>query len=259
MKRQDYGDHDRFWGYELFGRTKKASESFVVVISLVLILFATLNMYPDNRSKVICFGDSITHGAKVDGHSWVYFLSRMSRDVDFVNEGRNGRKTSDREEILSVLRRYPCADCFIIFLGVNDLKDGNDSMVNQCVANVKWMIDRVHESCEYAKTVVLSPPEINLARMSKLNVGKKYNQNTERSLIVLDEKYEKFSLSDSAGFVSLLKAVSPENYVDGLHPNEAGQRQIAQVVWTGIENLLRHVETIKSEQQKMKNKEERTL
>ena len=43
------------------------------------------------KGTVVCFGDSITHGAKVDGHSWVYFLSKEHKDINFINEGRNGR------------------------------------------------------------------------------------------------------------------------------------------------------------------------
>ncbi len=189
------------------------------------------------KGTIVCFGDSITHGAKVNGNSWVYLLSKEHEGADFVNEGRNGRKTADREEILPVLRSYKNADMFLIFLGVNDLKDGNDSMVANCIKNVKWMISKIREVAPGARVVILSPSEINVKSMSPLNIRKKYNWNTEMSLIALDRGYRQVAREDSVGFISLLRVVSPANYADGLHPNEAGQQQIANAIWKGLNDL----------------------
>jgi len=189
------------------------------------------------KGTVVCFGDSITHGAKVDGHSWVYLLSKEHKEVNFINAGRNGRKTSDKKELLPVLKKYPQADYYLIFLGVNDLKNGNDSMVNQCVKNMDWMINKIKDTNKKAKIVILAPTDINLNTMSQLNVNKKYNANTRSSLIKLEMKYKELAKDNNLGFISLLKTVSPPNYVDGLHPDEKGQQQIADAVWNGLEKL----------------------
>ncbi len=207
------------------------------------VLSAALTMGPAmiktiTKTEVICFGDSITHGAKVNGHSWVYFLAESHYDIRFINEGRNGRKTSDREEILPILKKYPDARAIMIFLGVNDLKDGNDSMVSICVRNVDWMIKTVRAANPDMKIVVLSPCEIDLAAMSRTNIRKKYNQNTLRSLNTLDRRYKALAMKDSVDFVSLLHAVSAGNYVDGLHPNLPGQQQIAKMVWSKVGKLF---------------------
>ena len=188
---------------------------------------------------IVCFGDSITHGAKVNGHSWVYLLSKEHEGIDFVNEGRNGRKTADREELLPVLRKYKNAGMFLIFLGVNDLKDGNDSMVANCIKNMKWMIDRIRETNPRIRIVILSPCEINVKKMSPLNLKKKYNLNTERALVTLEKGYRGLAREESVGFISLLKAVSPSNYADGLHPNAAGQQEIANAVWKRLKRLAK--------------------
>ncbi len=215
-------------------------KKFVFFITAASVLLFSGSVMTDKISgTVVCFGDSITRGAKVDGHSWVYFLSKEHPEVNFVNEGRNGRKTSDRVSILPVLRKYPHAEMFLIFLGVNDLKDGNDGMVNSCVENMRWMIRQVRENDGRTKIVILSPTQIDLRRMSPLNVKKLYNSNTERSLISLEKRYRGLAREDSAGFISLLRAVSPGNYVDGLHPDEAGQQQIARAVWKGLVKLAR--------------------
>jgi lysophospholipase L1-like esterase len=100
---------------------------FLAMVSCMLAIGIT--GFKKIHGPVVCFGDSITYGAQVDGHSWVYFLSQKHPGIDFVNAGRSGRKTSDKKELLPVLKKYPNANYYLIFLGVNDLKNGNDSMV----------------------------------------------------------------------------------------------------------------------------------
>lgn len=213
-------------------------EVIVLLIATVIVLFTAMNYSGKKHKKIICFGDSITHGAHVNGHSWVYFLSKEHEGIDFINEGRNGRKTSDKAELLPILKKYSHADYYLIFLGVNDLKNGNDSLVNKCVENMKWMIKKIKESDDNTEIVILAPSDINLKTMSKLNVKKKYNENTKESLAKLENKYKELAKEDSLGFISLLHAVSPPNYVDGLHPDVRGQEQIAAVIWKSIKVFL---------------------
>jgi lysophospholipase L1-like esterase len=190
------------------------------------------------HGQVICFGDSITYGAKVDGDSWVRFLQQGNHPgVDFINEGRSGRKTADKKELLPVLKKYPDASYYLIFLGVNDLKNGNDSMVNNCVSNMKWMIAEIRNIDPPAKIVILSPTDINIHIMTELNKKKMYNENTKKALVDLEKKYKGLSKEEHVGFISLLHVVSKPDYADGLHPNVAGQRQIAKAVWKGLNKL----------------------
>lgn len=189
------------------------------------------------HKQVVCFGDSITHGAQVDGHSWVYFLSKDHPNINFVNAGRNGRKTADKEELLPVLKKYPDANYYLIFLGVNDLKDGNDSMVNSCVENMQWMITVIRKVNDKAKILILAPSDINLQTMNEINKGKKYNENTKESLYKLEKRYKELAEEQHTGFISLLHVVSEPNYADGLHPNIAGQKEIEKAVWKGLKKI----------------------
>ena len=190
---------------------------------LSLIIFTALMLNDRIKGTVVCFGDSITHGALVDGHSWVYFLSQDHKNINFINAGRNGRKTSDKEELIPVLKKNPDADYFLIFLGVNDLKNGNDSMINNCVENMQWMVDKIHQANDKTKIVILAPTDINLKTMNEINVKKKYSELAKQ---------------DSLGFISLFKTVSLPNYVDGLHPDTTGQKQIAKAIWAGLNKLF---------------------
>ena len=201
-------------------------------LSLIVVLCAAVIMgFRNTPKQVVCFGDSITFGALVDGKSWVYFLSQDHPDIQFINAGRSGRKTSDTKELLPVLEKYPNADSYLIFLGVNDLKDGTDSMVNQCVVNMRWMIGEIKKTNNKAMIVILSPADINLESMNDINKNKKYNQNTKQSLYKLEKKYANLAKEEHVKFISLLHAVSAPNYVDGLHPNIDGQKEIAKAVW----------------------------
>ena len=201
------------------------------VAAMVITGFRKIN------KQVVCFGDSITYGAQVDGHSWVYFLTQDHPDIDFVNAGRSGRKTSDKAELLPVLKKYPNADDYLIFLGVNDLKNGNDSMVNSCVENMTWMINEIRKVNSTSKIIILAPSDINLKTMNDINKKKEYNKNTKKSLYKLEKRYKKLAVEQQISFISLLHVVSKPNYADGLHPNIAGQKEIEKAVWKGLKKL----------------------
>lgn len=209
-------------------------KSFSTTIFLSLIMVALIAFKQQRSRQIVCFGDSITFGARVEGRSWVSFLNEDHPEVEFINAGRSGRKTADKNELLPVLEKYPSADKYLIFLGVNDLKDGNDSMVNNNVENMKWMINEIKKVNSTAKIVILAPTDINLKTMDSVNVKKKYNQNTKKSLYHLKKCYQKLAKAEELGFISLLHVVSKPNYADGLHPNLAGQKEIAKAVWEGL-------------------------
>jgi len=202
----------------------------MAILSFTMMAFST----EDKPEQVVCFGDSITFGASVNGRSWVSFLKENHTAIDFINAGRSGRKTSDKLELLPVIIKYPSADKYLIFLGVNDLKDGNDSMVNTCVDHMKWMLSEIRKVNPKAKIVILAPCDINLKTMNQTNVKKKYNENTKTALYLLSKKYKTLAKEQKTDFISLLHAVSAPNYADGLHPNLKGQEEISAKVWKGI-------------------------
>lgn len=208
--------------------------SLLIIASISALVITAVRNVP---RQIVCFGDSITYGAQVDGHSWVYFLSQEHPDINFVNAGRSGRKTSDKEELLPVLKKYPNANDYLIFLGVNDLKDGNDSMVNSCIENMQWMINEIRKVNSHAKIVILAPSDINLKTMNEINKSKKYNENTKQSLYKLEKRYQELAKAQHLAFISLLHVVSKPNYADGLHPDIAGQNEIANAVWKGLKKL----------------------
>lgn len=211
---------------------------FIIIISS--LLFTAMYYFGQSgmKRKIICFGDSITYGANVEGRGWPEQLSGMEKDFLFVNKGRKGRKTSDRNELLPIIDENNDAALVIFLLGVNDLKNGNDSLVNECYMNMQWMIKETKKKIKDVKILLLSPCGINLKNMSELNRSKKYNKNTVTSLINLEKKYQQLASQESVYFESLLNTVSPENFLDGIHPNENGYREIAREISVEFKNIF---------------------
>lgn len=216
----------------------KVSRHVLAFFFCVACLFCLgMDKPKDIHGTVVCFGDSITNGALVGEHSWVWFLSLNHPDINFINAGQNGRKTADKKQIVPLLNKYSEANYFLIFLGVNDLKNGTKADVRQCVQNMQWMIQKIKEMNPHTHIIILAPTTINLLTMAPYNVRKQYNEHTKKALVYLKRAYKKLAKRASVQFISLLHVVSPPNYVDGLHPNIAGQRQIAHAVWEGLNRL----------------------
>lgn len=210
------------------------STNLLTTVTLSVIIIILIAFRPEEKPQIVCFGDSITYGARAEGKSWVYFLNKNHPEVEFINAGRSGRRTADKKELLPVLEKYPNADQYLIFLGVNDLKNGNDSLVQSNVENMRWMIAEIRKINTSAKIVLLAPTDINLKTMDSVNIKKQYNQNTKTSLYHLKKAYRKLAKAENVQFISLLHAVGEANFADGLHPNVAGQQQIAHAVWKGL-------------------------
>jgi len=209
----------------------------ILVVLFIIIVLAFEIQQKQVKGKIVCFGDSITYGASYEGNGWPEQLDKMSDSISVINAGRKGRKTSDKNELLPVVETNKDADYFLFLLGVNDLKDGNDSLVNCCVENMKWMIEKVKDEIPNVKIVLMAPCKINLEGMTELNRGKKYNENTLRSLIKLEKQYEKLAKEESVEFVSLFDIVSTGNLFDGIHPNIEGYSEITKKVWSELNKI----------------------
>jgi acyl-CoA thioesterase I len=100
-----------------------------------------------------------------------------------------------------------------------------------------WMINEIRKVNNGAQIILLAPSDINLKSMNDINRNKEYNENTKQSLYKLETRYKDLAKAQHTEFISLLHVVSKPNYADGLHPNIAGQKEIASAVWKALKNL----------------------
>jgi acyl-CoA thioesterase I len=115
----------------------------------------------------------------------------------------------------------------VLETGANDMLRGFN--VDSTRANIQSIIDRVRGERPQARIVLvgmLAAP--NLGRQYGEQFGELYPELARRN----DLPLVPFLLEDVA-------AVPNMNLQDGMHPNAAGQRRVAQNVWPVLEPVLR--------------------
>jgi acyl-CoA thioesterase-1 len=178
--------------------------------------------------KIIAFGDSLTAGLGLPQRASYPTLLQKKLDADgfayeVVNAGISGDTSAGG------VRRIDWSldgdvKIVIIELGANDLLRGQsiDAMKN----NLAQIIQRVKAR---GATVLLAGME------APTNAGDEYRKAVHESFISLARDYSvpliPFFLDRVAGIESL-------NQSDGIHPNEAGTRIVADTVYRSLQPLL---------------------
>jgi len=212
---------------------------FTLFFALALSWASTLHA-ATKPLKVLCFGDSITAGSHINDsfvlkNSWVNLLeARSGGTLQCINAGRSGRKTSGKQQLIPVMKKNPKVDIVILFLGVNDLRNSKQAVLEQCVTNTQWMIDKVKANYgAQIKLIVLSSPGIVPEVMSKHFYNMGYNEKEQVMLNKLRPLYKALAKKNDCLFIDLWGVVTSKYYHEGLHPELPGQAQIAEAVWNG--------------------------
>jgi len=184
---------------------------------------------PENqRARVVFLGDSITAGLGLpQTQAFPSVLAEKLRaeghDVQVVNHGLSGDTAAGGR------RRLPRAlegnvRVLVVALGANDGLRGNP--VEAMKSNLEAIIrDAKARGIKVLLLGMEAPP----------NLGPEYTTEFRKAFrdLAADEDVPlvPFFLEDVAGVPAL-------NQPDGLHPNAAGARRIADTVWKGLEPLL---------------------
>jgi lysophospholipase L1-like esterase len=188
---------------------------------------------------VLCIGDSITEADP----GWVKLVGEHAA-IDTINCGKGGRQTAAAAETFAAAVADGARFDRVIFcLGVNDLPARNpappDKKVASCVANMEQAIDTALAKVPPQDVILVAPCNVNAEIMRKpLGTDPRMASRCERNvkkgydicppiLQELERAYRELAARKQVRFISLLGVVSPENLPDGLHPNEAGHREIA--------------------------------
>ena len=204
------------------------------VLTLSLFVSALTFIGPesqDDRKKIIFFGDSLTAGYGLTLQDAFPYLIQQRIDslglpYEVINAGLSGETTAGGANRIDwILRTEPAI--FILELGGNDGLRGLS--LDQTRTNLEGMIDKVRK--RNPEAVIL------LAGMQMFpNMGPEYiNQFKETFPTVASEK--KVEL-----IPFLLEGVGVEedlNQPDGIHPNEAGHKIVAETVWKFLEPHLK--------------------
>lgn len=185
----------------------------------------------DPRPAIVFLGTSLTAGLGVDPEEAYPAVIRQKLDsagLDYrvVNAGVSGDTSAGGLRRLDWLLEQPL-DVLVLELGANDGLRGHDPDATR--ENLNAIVERVLERYPEAAVVLVgmeAPP----------NLGDDYTARFRQVFADLAAKWE-------LPFVPfLLEGVAAEpslNQADGIHPNAAGHRILADNVWAVLEPVLR--------------------
>jgi acyl-CoA thioesterase-1 len=182
------------------------------------------------RRTVLFVGTSITAGLGLKpDDAYPALLARRADSLgmhfEFVNAGLSGETSAGALRRIDWLLRGP-ADVVLIETGANDGLRGLD--VDSTRANIRAIVRKVKAARPTAR--------ILLAQMeAPPNLGPKYTVAFRAMFqeVASEEGVTlvPFLLSNVAGLVKL-------NQADGIHPNETGERLVADNVWRSLGPVL---------------------
>jgi acyl-CoA thioesterase-1 len=179
----------------------------------------------------VFIGTSLTAGLGLDPDS--AYPARIQRKADsaglavqVVNAGVSGETSAGALRRIDWVLREP-ADVVVLETGAND---GLRALqVDSTRANIERIVRRIKEKLPRARIVLVqmeAPP----------NLGPRYTTAFHAMFPAVARRegitLAPFLLQDVAGMPRL-------NQADGIHPNDAGERIVADHVWRAVEPVLR--------------------
>lgn len=187
---------------------------------------------PSNVITIVALGDSLTAGFGLSRkQAYPALIAEKMRaagyEFEVVNAGSSGDTTAGGlRRLPDILRAQKNVDVLIVELGINDLFRGVE--LDQIRANLQAIIDRARARFPNVSIVIAG---MQLPGHS----GDDYVSAFGKMFVTLAEKNRAtlipYFLEGVGGNAEL-------NQWDGLHPNAAGQRVIAENVWRFLEPLL---------------------
>ena len=187
-----------------------------------------------DRARVLFIGTSLTAGLGLDPADAYPSLVKAKADsagiaIEVVNAGLSGETSAGALRRADWLLREP-ADVVVIETGANDGLRGLD--IDSTRANIEGLVEKVrarHPSARIVLAQMEAPP--NLGEAYTRRFRDMYRDVAEaRGLVFMP-----FLLDRVAGVARL-------NQSDGIHPNEEGERIVAENVWRVVEPVLREVD-----------------
>jgi acyl-CoA thioesterase I len=193
----------------------------------------TAALAPAAPLRLVFLGDSLTAGYGLDpDQAYPALIEKKLADAGLdkhwivVNAGVSGDTSADGLHRLNWLLRQPIA-VLIIALGGNDGLRGLP--IAALEANLQAIIDQLHAKYPASQIIVAGmemPPNLGAAYTAAFAaVFPRVAQHNHAALIP-------FLLEDVAAQPSLMQ-------LDGIHPNAAGAKIVADVVWKDLEPLLK--------------------
>jgi acyl-CoA thioesterase-1 len=182
---------------------------------------------------ILVLGDSLSQGFGLPpGEAYPILLAKKLRAAGLNFQVTNASAAGGTTE--GGLERLPAhlkrkIDIFIVELGINDAFRGVS--VDQIRSNLQQIIDKVKARNGYVRVVIAGMQLPNYAADDYVSAfGRMFADLAERNKAALVP----YLLQGVAGDPSM-------NLSDGIHPNAAGQKVLAETVWHVLEPVVREV------------------
>ena len=197
--------------------------------SICLLIFAFLYAHAEEKT-ILFLGDSLTSGFGLQKeHAYPALIGNALKAektaVKIINGGTSGDTTAGGLRKMNWFLRQKL-DLIVISLGGNDGLRGLS--VDASKANLQAIIDKARKKYPNIK-IILSGMQV------PPNMGKDYAKNFKAMYPALAEKNKiiliPFLLEGVGGVRSM-------NLADGIHPNKAGQKKVAETMLPFIKKAL---------------------
>jgi acyl-CoA thioesterase-1 len=191
---------------------------------------AAVDSTPDAPRRLLFVGTSLTAGLGLEPEeAYPALIARRIDSLDLPyrvdNAGYSGETSAGALRRIDWLVREP-VDVFVLETGANDGLRGLS--VDSMRANIQAIIDRVRTASPNVRILLVgmeAPP----------NLGPRYTSEFRKVFPVVAERNGAVLLPFLLDGVA---AVDSLNQGDGIHPNAAGSRRLAETVWAALLPLL---------------------
>jgi acyl-CoA thioesterase-1 len=190
----------------------------------------SIDSTPTALKRLLFVGTSLTAGLGLEPEQ--AYPARIARRIDSLdlpyrvdNAGYSGETSAGALRRIDWLVREP-VDVFVLETGANDGLRGLS--VDSMRANIQAIIDRVRAASPNVRILLLgmeAPP----------NLGPRYTSEFRK---VFPELAERNGATLLPFLLVGVAAVDSLNQGDGIHPNVAGSRRLAETVWSALLPLL---------------------
>jgi acyl-CoA thioesterase-1 len=201
-------------------------------------VFSVQTVHASPKKTILVLGDSLSQGFRLAAsEAYPMLLAKKLRaaglNFQVINASAAGGTTEGGLERLPVHLKSK-VDIFILELGINDAFRGVP--VDQIQDNLQQIIDTVKARNPSVRIVIAGMQLPNYAADDYVSAfGKTFVDLAAKNRAVLIP----YLLQSVAGDASL-------NLPDGIHPNAAGQKVLAETVWHVLEPVAREVATLSS-------------
>jgi acyl-CoA thioesterase-1 len=209
---------------------KRAIATLLGILSTILAQAASAT----EMKSVLVFGDSLSDGLMLlRSEAYPALLAKKLHaaglNFQVTNASASGGTTQGGLERLPPHLKHRI-DIFILELGINDAFRGQP--VDQIQNNLQQIIDKVKARNPNVRVVIAGMQLPNYA--------------TDDYVSAFGRMFGELAAKNGAALVSyLLEGVAGDpslNLADGIHPNAAGQKILAENVWRVLEPIAREVE-----------------